>query len=108
MSRADFPEGFKSPIQFDTYTLNHSAFVGINEVAWVNEFEQELNRREVFVKKGSTGFSHFAFFQSSPRTRAMADDAMVSISGSQELGTRFGLTNDQAAFGLTGKQLKIQ
>ena len=45
--------GFKSPLQFDQYTLNHSAFVGMQEVAWVNEFEQELERREVFVKKGT-------------------------------------------------------
>ena len=30
----------------------------------------------------------------------MADDAMVSIAGSQDLQTQFGLTRDQAAFGL--------
>ena len=89
LQRAAFPSGYESPIQFDTYTLNHSAFVGINEVAWTNEFEQELNRREVFVKKGGSAFSHFAFFQSKPRVRDMADDAMVSIAGSQELGTRY-------------------
>ena len=53
LGRAPFPEGFKSPLQFDQYTLNHSAFVGMQEVAWVNEFEQELERREVFVKKGT-------------------------------------------------------
>ena len=89
LQRADFPTGYESPIQFDTYTLNHSAFVGINEVAWTNEFEQELNRREVFVKKGSAGFSHFAFFQSTPKVRSMADDGMISIAASQELGTRY-------------------
>ena len=30
----------------------------------------------------------------------MADDAMVSIAGSQDLQTQFGLSRDQAAFGL--------
>ena len=37
----------------------------------------------------------------------MADDAMVSVSASQEISTRFGLTNDQAAFGLTGKKFGL-
>jgi len=101
LERAAFPTGYESPIQFDAYTLNHSAFVGINEVAWVSEFEQELERREVFVKKGSSAFGHFAFFQSKPRVRTMADDAMISVAASQEIGTRFGLTKDQAGFGLT-------
>jgi peroxidase len=54
----------------------------------------------VFVNKGSAAFSHNAFFKSKPKTRKMADDAMVSISGSQDLGSRFRLTPDQAAFGL--------
>ena len=88
LERAAFPTGYESPIQFDAYTLNHSAFVGINEVAWVSEFEQELERREVFVKKGSSAFGHFAFFQSKPRVRTMADDAMISVAASQEIGTR--------------------
>ena len=101
LQRAAYPAGFKSPIAFDTYTLNHSAVVGINEVLWTSEFEQELNRREVFVKKGSAGFGHFAFFQSKPKARSMSDDAMISIAGSQHLGERFGLTGDQAGFGLT-------
>ena len=69
-------------------------------MAWGLEFEGELKRREVFVNKGSSAFSHKAFFKSKPATRKMADDAMVSISGSQDLGSRFSLSPDQAAFGL--------
>ena len=73
----------------------------MNEVAWTIEFEQELTRREVFVNKGSASFNHFAFFRSKPKARKMADDAMISIAGSQSLGDRFSLSPDQAAFGLT-------
>jgi len=101
LQRANNPEGSKSPLEFDAYTLNHAAFVGMNEVAWTIEFEQELTRREVFVNKGSASFNHFAFFKSKPKARKMADDAMISISGSQSLGDRFSLSSDQAAFGLT-------
>jgi len=100
LQRASNPPGSKSPLEFDAYTLNHAAFVGLNEVAWNIEFEGELNRREIFVTKGSSAFNHNAFFKSKPKTRKMADDAMVSISGSQDLGSRFSLTPDQAAFGL--------
>ena len=100
MQRAAPPAGSKSPLEFDAYTLNHAAFVGLNEVAWNIEFEGELFRREVFVNKGSSAFNHNAFFKSKPKTRKMADDAMVSIAGSQDLGSRFSLSPDQAAFGL--------
>ena len=50
--------------------------------------------------QGSSAFNHFALFKSKSRTREVADDAMVSIAGSQDLQTQFGLTRDQAAFGL--------
>ena len=50
--------------------------------------------------QGSSAFNHFAFFKSKPKTRAMADDAMVSIADSQDLQDQFGLTKGQAAFGL--------
>ena len=36
----------------------------------------------------------------------MADDAMISISGSQDLGDRFQLSADQAAFGLNAFSIK--
>jgi len=100
LSRATAPAGSESPLEFDTYSLNHAAFVGLNEVAWNNEFEKELSRRKVFVRKGSSAFSHNAFFKSKLRTRQKADDAMVSIIGSQDIGERFELTKTQAAFGL--------
>ena len=106
LKRAENPPDSKSPIEFDAYSLNHAAFVGLNEVAWNLEFEGELFRREVFVNKGSSAFNHNAFFKSKPKTRKMADDAMVSISGSQDLGSRFSLTPDQAAFGLTAFGMK--
>ena len=35
----------------DAYSLNHAAFVGLNEVAWTVEFEKELSRRKVYVNK---------------------------------------------------------
>ena len=50
--------------------------------------------------QGSSAFNHFALFKSKSRTREVADDAMVSIAGSQDLQTQFGLTRDQAGFGL--------
>ena len=40
LKRAANPDGSKSPLEFDAYTLNHAAFVGMNEVAWTIEFEQ--------------------------------------------------------------------
>ena len=85
LERAGNPEGSKSPLEFDAYTLNHAAFVGMNEVAWTIEFEQELTRREVFVEKNSASANHFAFFKTKEKARKMADDAMISISGSQVL-----------------------
>ena len=106
LERAANPSGSKSPLEFDAYTLNHAAFVGMNEVAWTIEFEQELTRREVFVNKNTASFGHFAFFRTKPKTRKMADDAMISISGSQNLGERFSLTADQAAFGLNDFSIK--
>ena len=56
LERATNPPGSKSPIEFDAYSLNHAAFVGLNEVAWTTEFEQELTRRKVYVNKGSSAF----------------------------------------------------
>ena len=106
LKRATNPPDSKSPLEFDQYTLNHAAFVGMNEVAWTTEFEQELTRRAVFVNKGSSAFNHFAFFKSKPKARKMADDAMISIAGSQDLGERFSLTADQAAFGLNDFSIK--
>jgi hypothetical protein len=47
------PAGSESPLEFDAYTLNHAAFVGTQETAWVTDFEQELTRRGVFVVKGA-------------------------------------------------------
>ena len=32
LERASNPPGSESPLQFDAYTLNHAAFVGMNEV----------------------------------------------------------------------------
>jgi len=100
LERTTAPEGSKSPLEFDTYTLNHAAFVGVQETEWVTEFEGELSRRGVFVNKGSAAFNHFALFESKPKARKMADEAMASIAGSQSLGERFSLTPDQAGFGL--------
>ena len=53
------------------------------------DFEGELNRRGVFVNKGSAAFNHFALFESKPKARKMADMAMGSIDGSQYLGERW-------------------
>ena len=50
---------------------------------WIGEFEQELDRRNIFVKKGSAAFNHFAFFKSKPRARRMSDDSMMIVFGSQ-------------------------
>ena len=105
LKRASNPPNSESPLEFDAYTLNHAAFVGLNEVAWGIEFEQELTRRKVTVTRGSSAFSHNAFFKSKPKTRKMADEAMVGIAGSQDLGSRFSLSPDQAAFGLNAFSL---
>ena len=51
LRRAENPPNSKSPIEFDAYSLNHAAFVGLNEVAWTAEFEKELSRRNVYVNK---------------------------------------------------------
>jgi peroxidase len=100
LRRAENPPNSESPVEFDAYSLNHAAFVGLNEVSWTIEFEKELTRRKVYVNKGSSAFNHFALFKSKTRTRKVADDAMVSIAGSQDLQDQFGLNRDQAAFGL--------
>jgi hypothetical protein len=54
LQKAAAPPGSASPLEFDAYTLNHAAFVGTQETAWVTDFEQELTRRGVFVVKGMT------------------------------------------------------
>ena len=51
LQRAEIPPSSESPVEFDAYSLNHAAFVGLNEVAWTVEFEKELSRRRVFVNK---------------------------------------------------------
>ena len=82
------------------YTLNHAAKVGELEVLWIAEFEKELDRRSVFVNKGSAAFNHFAFFKSKPIARKMSDESAMIIFGSQSLSERFSLTAAQAGFGL--------
>ena len=57
--------------------------MGELEVKWIAEFEAELSRRRIFVKKGSAAFNHFAFFKSKPRARRMSDDSMMIVFGSQ-------------------------
>ena len=98
--RAERPAGSKSPFEFDAYTLNHAAHVGITEVAWVQDFEDHLTERKVFVKKGSSSFSHFAFFKTTPKAMKLSMGAMFAVVGSQDLGDQFSLTSDQAGFGL--------
>jgi peroxidase len=100
LERPERPDDSTSPLKFDPYTLNHAAFVGQQEAIWLQDFESELNRRGVFVNKGSSAFNHFALFVSKPKARQMADMAMGSIEGSTYLGERFGLTANQAGFGL--------
>ena len=106
LQRAPYPAGSKSPYDFDTFTLNHAAKVGIFKVNWVTEFEQELSRRSVFVKQGSAGFMHFAFFRSKSEAREASDDVSKSIYGSQDLKDRFRLTAAQAGFGLKAFSIK--
>ena len=101
LTRASFPSGSKSPLDFDTYSLNHAAKVGKLEVEWITEFESELSRRRIFVKEGSAAASHFALFKSKPRARRMSDESMMIVFGSQDLSDRFSLSPDQAGFGLT-------
>ena len=108
LEKASNPPGSKSPLIFDTYTLNHAAFVGMNEVinssnnqfrqvrinvkvAWMNDFEQELTRRKVFVQPGSAAFNHFSFFKSKRSARRMSDDSSISIFGTQSLAKRLFL-----------------
>ena len=100
LKRSPFPKDSKSPFEFDEYTLNHAAKVGKFQVMWLKDFEEELSRRRVFVKKGSASFNHFAFFKSNANARRLADDVSISIFGSQELAKQFGLTPNQAGFGL--------
>ena len=100
MEQEPYPANSKSPYDFDLFTLDHAAKVGIFQVDWVTEFEKELSRRSVFVNKGSAGFMHFAFFKSKNEAREASDDVSKSIFGSQDLGHRFSLTPHQAGFGL--------
>jgi hypothetical protein len=62
LQKAAAPPGSASPLEFDAYTLNHAAFVGTQETAWVTDFEQELTRRGVFVVKGKTANMTFCRF----------------------------------------------
>ena len=52
------------------------------------DFEQELTRRNIFVRPGSAAFNHFAFFKSKSPTRQMSDDASISVFGTQSLAKR--------------------
>ena len=95
------PEGSESPLDFDPFTLNHTAFVGVMEVVWEKDVDKERLKRKLNVKKGSASYNHFAFFKSKPKTREESDSALAQIAASQELAARFSLTPDQAGFGLT-------
>ena len=79
--------------------------VGLNEVAWLVDFEQELTRRGVFVNKGSAASTHNAFFKSKQRARQSSDDS-IDIFGSQSLAERFSLSQSQAGFGRIAFSLK--
>ena len=54
----------------------------------MTDFENELTRRQVFVRPGSAAFNHFAFFKSKTSTRRMSDDSSISIFGTQSLAKR--------------------
>jgi len=95
------PPESKTPLEFDLYTLNHAAKVGELEVAWIAEFEKELDRKKIFVNPGTAAFTHFAFFKSKPLARNLSDESSMSIFASQSLAERFRLTPNQAGFGLT-------
>jgi len=106
LKRAANPPGSESPLELDLYTLNHAAKVGELEVLWLAEFEKELDRRRIFVNKGSAAFNHFAFFKSKPIARKMSDESAMIIFGSQSLSERFSFTPDQAGFGLNAFSTK--
>jgi peroxidase len=100
------PPGSKTPLDFDLYTLNHAAKVGELEVAWIAEFEKELDRQKIFVSPGTAAFNHFAFFKSKPIARKMSDESSMIIFASQSLAERFNLTPNQAGFGLNAFSTK--
>jgi len=100
LAQPERPLGSTSHLEFDLYSLNHTAYFALQEIAWVTEFEGELSRRRVFAKKGSSSYSHSSFMMSKSIAREMAKDAMTCVVASQNMGLRFGLTADQAGFGL--------
>ena len=100
------PEGSQSPLEFEPFTLNHTALVGVMEVIWEKDNDKERLKRKLNVKKGSAAYNHFAFFKSKPETREKSDSARAQIAATQALATRFSLTPDQAGFGLTEFSLK--
>ena len=85
LKEAADPPGSKTPLDFDLYTLNHAAKVGELEVAWIAEFEKELDRQKIFVSPGTAAFNHFAFFKSKPIARKMSDESSMIIFASQSL-----------------------
>ena len=72
----------------------------------MKDFEEHIAKSQVFVKKGSASFNHFAFFKSKPKARQLADTVSTSIFGAQDLAKRFGLSPNQAGFGLGAYPLK--
>ena len=106
LKQAAEPPGSKTPLDFDLYTLNHAAKVGELEVAWIAEFEKELDRQKIFVSPGTAAFNHFAFFKSKPIARKMSDESSMIIFASQSLAERFNLTPNQAGFGLNAFSTK--
>ena len=106
LKKSPIPADSKSPFEFDEFTLNHAAKVGKFQTEWLLDFEIELARRKVFVRKGSAAFNHFAIFKNKKRARMVANDVVKGIFGSQDLAKMFSLTPNQAGFGLGAFSLK--
>jgi len=106
LQQQSVPSDSKPPVEFDLYTLNHAAKVGELEVAWIAEFEKELDRKRVFVNPGTAAFNHFAFFKYKPKARNLSDGSSMIIYASKSLGERFKLSSNQAGFGLNSYSTK--
>ena len=106
LKKSPIPKGSVPDFEFDEFTLNHAAKVGKFNVEWLKDFEEHIAKSQVFVRKGSAAFNHFAIFKSKPKARQLADTVSTSILGAQDLAKRFGLSPNQAGFGLGAYPLK--
>ncbi|KAG7162792.1 Chorion peroxidase-like 6 [Homarus americanus] len=89
----------------DQGMLNAACNKGINHVNQVNQLEQNLLRNNKVVPRNSPASVHLRFFKTKESAKRMDQIATAIIAASSNMLRDFGLTSEQAGFGLRNIQV---